>query len=271
MPRKLRVEYPGAIYHVMSRGNNRLNIVRDDKDRARFLATLAQACAKTGWQIHAWCLMRNHFHLVIETPQPNLVAGMKWLKSECRAKGMLIQFFPRLFLSNGDELFGGAEEDGVGGYGGSGEGESAELIGREDGKPGGGGDDKDVSGLAGEVETIFGHDGRGAETLLPSADALFVIHFAGRHIEAGDHSVIQTTPEQIADDDRSLNVIPFARMAPGKPLVGPPHLWRGDIAGGFRAHDAHRTEFSMAARENNQTARLDGRGYGNIPAFLEAP
>lgn len=79
MPRKLRIEYAGAIYHVMSRGNNRLHIVRDDKDRERFLTTLAQACAKTGWQIHAWCLMRNHFHLVIETPQPNLVTGMKWL------------------------------------------------------------------------------------------------------------------------------------------------------------------------------------------------
>lgn len=63
----------------MSRGNHRLNIVRDDYDRQQFLATLGQACAKTSWQIHAWCLMRNHFHLVLETPQPNLGAGMKWL------------------------------------------------------------------------------------------------------------------------------------------------------------------------------------------------
>jgi hypothetical protein len=79
VPRKLRIEYPGAIYHVMSRGNQRQDIVRDAADRQRFLETLGQACAKTGWQAHAWCLMRNHFHLVIETPQPNLVAGMKWL------------------------------------------------------------------------------------------------------------------------------------------------------------------------------------------------
>ncbi len=79
MPRKLRIEYPGAIYHVMSRGNRREDIFKDDRDRERFLATLGEACAKTEWQVHAWCLMRNHFHLVVETPQANLVAGMKWL------------------------------------------------------------------------------------------------------------------------------------------------------------------------------------------------
>jgi REP element-mobilizing transposase RayT len=79
MPRRLRIEYPGAIYHVMNRGNQRQNIFKDDKDRRRFLETLEESCAKTEWQIHAYCLMRNHFHLVIETPLPNLVAGMKWL------------------------------------------------------------------------------------------------------------------------------------------------------------------------------------------------
>jgi REP element-mobilizing transposase RayT len=79
MPRKLRMEYEGAIYHVMSRGNRRENIFRDEADRERFLGTLAEACGKTGWQVHAYCLMRNHFHLVLETPQANLVAGMKWL------------------------------------------------------------------------------------------------------------------------------------------------------------------------------------------------
>ncbi|MGV3773414.1 MAG: transposase [Verrucomicrobiales bacterium] len=79
MPRKLRVEYPGAIYHVMSRGNQRQNIFRDDQDRFRFLQTLGEACAKTGWQVHAYCLMRNHFHLVVETPRGELVAGMKFL------------------------------------------------------------------------------------------------------------------------------------------------------------------------------------------------
>ena len=79
MARKLRLEYAGAIYHVMNRGDRREPIFKDDEDRQRFISTLGEACAKTGWQIHALCLMPNHFHLVMETPQPNLVAGMKWL------------------------------------------------------------------------------------------------------------------------------------------------------------------------------------------------
>jgi putative transposase len=79
MARKLRVEFPGAVYHVMSRGDRRELIFADDTDRERFVNTLGEACAKTGWQIHAYVLMPNHFHLVVETPQPNLVAGMKWL------------------------------------------------------------------------------------------------------------------------------------------------------------------------------------------------
>ncbi len=78
MARKLRVEYPGAIYHVMNRGDRREAIFRDDEDRQRFIGTLGEACAKTGWRVHALCLMLNHFHLVIETPRGNLVAGMKW-------------------------------------------------------------------------------------------------------------------------------------------------------------------------------------------------
>jgi putative transposase len=78
MARKLRVEYPGAIYHVMNRGDRCEPIFKNDLDRRRFLETLAETCVKTAWQVHAWCLMQNHFHLVVETPQPNLVAGMKW-------------------------------------------------------------------------------------------------------------------------------------------------------------------------------------------------
>ena len=81
MPRKLRVQYPGAIYHVMSRGGRRENNFLDDVDRQDFLKTLAEACQKTDWQIHAYCLMRNHYHLVLETPDANLVAGMAWLQS----------------------------------------------------------------------------------------------------------------------------------------------------------------------------------------------
>src|SRR5713101_2156712 len=77
--RKLRVEYAGAIYHVMNRGDRREAIFKDSADRQRFLDTLGEACLKTGWQVLAYCLMPNHFHLVLETPQANLVAGMKGL------------------------------------------------------------------------------------------------------------------------------------------------------------------------------------------------
>jgi len=63
----------------MNRGDHREDIFKDDKDRHRFLSTLGEACVKTDWHIHAFCLMRNHFHLVIETPRANLVEGMKWL------------------------------------------------------------------------------------------------------------------------------------------------------------------------------------------------
>jgi REP element-mobilizing transposase RayT len=81
MPRQPRIEYPGAIYHIMSRGDRGEDIFVDDVDRQDFLRTLAETCLKTGFQIHAYCLMRNHFHLVVETPNGNLVAGMRWLLS----------------------------------------------------------------------------------------------------------------------------------------------------------------------------------------------
>jgi len=79
MARKLRVEYPGAVYHVMNRGDRREPIFHDAADREQFLATLGEACQKAAWEVHAFCLMPNHFHLVVETPQGNLVAGMQWL------------------------------------------------------------------------------------------------------------------------------------------------------------------------------------------------
>jgi len=78
MARKLRMEYPGAIYHVMNRGDRREAIFLADQDRELFVAALAEACAKADWQVHAYCLMGNNFHLVVETPKENLVAGMKW-------------------------------------------------------------------------------------------------------------------------------------------------------------------------------------------------
>jgi len=81
MARALRLEYPGAVYHVMARGNQGQPIFRDDRDRRVFLDTLAEAHAKTGWRIHAYVLMGNHYHLLLETPEGNLVAGMQWLQS----------------------------------------------------------------------------------------------------------------------------------------------------------------------------------------------
>jgi REP-associated tyrosine transposase len=78
MPRQLRIEYPGAIYHIVDRGDRREPIFWDERDYLCILATLSEACAKTDWQVHAFCLMPNHFHLVLETPKANLVAGMHW-------------------------------------------------------------------------------------------------------------------------------------------------------------------------------------------------
>ena len=65
MARTLRVQYPGAIYHVMHRGDHLQVISREEKDAELFLATLAEACGKTDCQGHAFCFMSNHFHLVL--------------------------------------------------------------------------------------------------------------------------------------------------------------------------------------------------------------
>jgi len=81
MPRQVRIQYSGAMYHVMSRGNRRQEIYLDDIDRQDFLKTLAETCQKTAWQLHAYCLMSNHYHLVVQTPNANLMAGMAWLQS----------------------------------------------------------------------------------------------------------------------------------------------------------------------------------------------
>ena len=78
MPRKRRIQHPSIMYHVMNRGDQREDVFQDDKDRRVFLSTLGEACQKTEWQVHAYCLVSNHFHLVLETPQPNLVLGVKW-------------------------------------------------------------------------------------------------------------------------------------------------------------------------------------------------
>ena len=81
MARSIRIQSAGAYYHVMARGNRREDIFHDDDDRRFFLHTLSQACEMTGWRVHAWVLMSNHYHLFIQTPEPNLVAGMSWLQN----------------------------------------------------------------------------------------------------------------------------------------------------------------------------------------------
>jgi REP element-mobilizing transposase RayT len=79
MARPLRIEYAGALYHVFARGNNRADIFLDDVDRKAFLSNLGRVCANFRWSIRAWCLMNNHYHLLVETPEPNLSVGMREL------------------------------------------------------------------------------------------------------------------------------------------------------------------------------------------------
>ena len=76
---RTRNEFPGAIYHVTARGNNGRKIFKSASDRGAFLELVAVIAAKRGWIIHAYCLMGNHYHLLIETPEPDLGAGMRHL------------------------------------------------------------------------------------------------------------------------------------------------------------------------------------------------
>ena len=77
----LRIQYCGAVYHVMARGGHGQGIFGDATDRKWFLEALGEACQKTGWRIDAYVLMGNHYHALVETPESNLVAGMKWLQA----------------------------------------------------------------------------------------------------------------------------------------------------------------------------------------------
>ena len=79
MARPIRFQYPGAIYHVMARGDGGRTVFETDDDRKSFVFRLGQVCGSHGWRVHAWVLMDNHFHLLLETPQANLVTGMQWL------------------------------------------------------------------------------------------------------------------------------------------------------------------------------------------------
>lgn len=79
MSRPLRLELSGGLYHVTSRGDRREDIFVDDVDRETWLETLAQCCERYNWVIHAWCQMTNHYHLIVETAEGNLSAGMRHL------------------------------------------------------------------------------------------------------------------------------------------------------------------------------------------------
>lgn len=100
MARPLRIEYPGAVYHLTGRGNERKDIFRDDSDRRAFLNTLQRVCSRYHWLCHAYCLMGNHYHLLVETPDGNLSIGMRQLN------GVFTQWFNRRHRRTG-HLFQG--------------------------------------------------------------------------------------------------------------------------------------------------------------------
>jgi REP element-mobilizing transposase RayT len=76
MSRPLKIEFPGAIYHITSRGDRRENIFLSDDDRKLFLEVYSRTAERFGWICYAYCLMSNHYHLVMETPLPDLSSGM---------------------------------------------------------------------------------------------------------------------------------------------------------------------------------------------------
>ena len=79
MSRPLRIEFPGALYHLTSRGDGREAIYRETADRLMFLEVLGEVCARFNWACHAYCLMGNHYHLLMETRDGNLSSGMRQL------------------------------------------------------------------------------------------------------------------------------------------------------------------------------------------------
>lgn len=100
MARPLRIEFSGALYHVTARGNQRNAIYREDSDRIAFLDILTRVVDRLNWLCHAYCLMDNHYHLVIETPEGNLSCGMRQLN------GIYTQWYNRRYQSAG-HLFQG--------------------------------------------------------------------------------------------------------------------------------------------------------------------
>ena len=81
MARKLRIEFPDAVYHVLNRGNYRRDLFLSAGEAGAFVKTVEEAAEIYGWRIHAYAVMRNHYHLALRTPQPNLTEGMHWLQT----------------------------------------------------------------------------------------------------------------------------------------------------------------------------------------------
>jgi len=100
MSRPLRIEYAGAVYHITSRGNEKKSVFKSDQDRINFLNTLQHVNKRYNWICHAYCLMDNHYHLLIETPDGNLAIGMRQLN------GVYTQLFNKLHGRSG-HLFQG--------------------------------------------------------------------------------------------------------------------------------------------------------------------
>jgi putative transposase len=90
MTRPLRIKFPGAVYHITGQGNDRKEIFEDDLDREVFLEILYRVCTRYHWPCNAFCLMDNHYHLLIETPEGNLSIGMRQLS------GVYTQAFNRV-------------------------------------------------------------------------------------------------------------------------------------------------------------------------------
>jgi putative transposase len=100
MARPLRIEYPGAVYHITSRGNDKKTVFKDETDRETFLSVLAHVNKRYHWLCHAYCLMDNHYHLLVETPDGNLSIGMRQLN------GVFTQARNKRYQKNG-HLFQG--------------------------------------------------------------------------------------------------------------------------------------------------------------------
>ena len=113
MARPLRIEYPGALYHVTSRGDRQEAIFDDDQDRRAFLNILGDVVCRFRWRCQAYCLMGNHYHLMIETPEGNLTKGMRplngvftqWSNRRHKRSGHLFQGRYKAILVDRDSHF----------------------------------------------------------------------------------------------------------------------------------------------------------------------